>query len=73
MSAEKLIIDMTELVNKIKQLAELDPDAALKEYEDTKNLFDGISKECRIYQEPLGKEFEKVLYDNLDKLYEDDE
>lgn len=72
MSAEKLIIDMIELVNKIKQLAELDPEAALKEGEDTKNLFDDITKECRKYQEPLGKEFEKVLYDNLDKLYEDE-
>lgn len=73
MSAEKLIIDMIELVNKIKELAEVDPDAALKECEYTKNMFDNITKECRNYQEPLGKEFEKVLYDNLDKLYEDDE
>ena len=47
MSAEKLMADMAELVNKIKELAELDPEAALKECEDTKNLFDDITKECK--------------------------
>ncbi len=46
MSAEKLISDMKELVDKIRQLSELDKEAALEEISKTKKLFDGVAEEC---------------------------
>lgn len=46
MSAEKLISDMKELVDKIKQLSELDKEAALREIANTKELFSDVVKEC---------------------------
>ncbi len=50
MSAEKIMSDMTELVNKIKELAELDPNAAIKETEKTLELFKSISNDLKPYQ-----------------------
>jgi hypothetical protein len=46
MTAEKLISDMKELVDKIRQLSEMDKEAALKEINKTQKLFGDVAKEC---------------------------
>lgn len=62
-----IVYEPTEAIHGIDAEIEL-----AKMYNENKELRDAVEK-FKQSQQPLGEEFEKVLYENLDELYITDE